>query len=151
MSSTSTLTRPATRSTATRSTATRSTAPRPAAPGLHVPLVVPATPEPAPRTHLTRRGRLAVLLVIVALLFTAFSLGRAASQASTDVDGPAGAATSAPAEQLTVLPGDTLWSVAKRIAPDNDPREVVAQIRDINDLRSSELQVGQQLLLPSAG
>ncbi len=111
-----------------------------------VPLVVPTERRPAARAHLTRRGRLAILLVIAALLFTAFSLGRAGSQASGD---------SAPAvaprvEQITVLPGDTLWSVAKRIAPDNDPREVVSQIRDLNDLSSTELQVGQQLLLPVA-
>jgi nucleoid-associated protein YgaU len=29
------------------------------------------------------------------------------------------------AEQVVVEPGDTLWSIAKRVAPDRDPREVV--------------------------
>ncbi len=47
-------------------------------------------------------------------------------------------------------PGDSLWSVAQRIAPQNDPREVIAQIRRLNDLEGSELQVGQQLLLPTS-
>jgi hypothetical protein len=111
-----------------------------------VPLTVPAERRSAGRAHLTRRGRLALLLVIAALLFTAFSLGRAGSSASGDSSAP----TAPRVEQTTVMPGDTLWSVAKRIAPDNDPREVVAQIRELNDLRSSELQVGQQLLLPVA-
>ena len=151
MSSTSTLTRPAAGSTGRRLELARPAAPRATAPALHVPLVVPARPEPAPRTHLTRRGRLAILLVVAALLFAAFSLGRAASQASTAVDAASDSVATAPVEQITVLPGDTLWSVAKRIAPDNDPREVVAQIRDINDLSTSELQVGQQLFLPTAG
>ena len=54
------------------------------------------------------------------------------------------------ANQTTVQPGDTLWSVAQRIAPDNDPREVVAQIRRINHLHTSALQAGQLLLLPTA-
>ena len=117
-----------------------------------VPLVVPAERRPASahrsgRAHLTRRGRVAILLVIAALLFTAFSLGRAGSQASGDSTAP----TAPRVEQTTVMPGDTLWSVAKRIAPDNDPREVVAQIRALNDLSGSELQVGQQLFLPVAG
>lgn len=103
-------------------------------------------PRPAARAHLTRRGRVTVLLVLAALLFTAFSLGRSASQAA-DVSAPAPAAQVA---QTTVMPGDTLWSVAKRIAPDNDPREVIAQIRELNDLSTSQLQVGQQLLLPVA-
>ena len=151
MSSTSTLNHPAARPTAARTTAPRPSGPRPTAPALHVPLVVPSRPDPAPRTHLTRRGRLAILLVIAALLFTAFSLGRSASQASTDIGGASGSVTTAPVEQITVLPGDTLWSIAKSVAPNNDPREVVAQIRSLNDLSRSELQVGQQLLLPIAG
>jgi LysM repeat protein len=51
-------------------------------------------------------------------------------------------------QQTTVQSGDTLWSIAQRIAPDNDPRDVIAQIRRINHLQSSSLRVGQQLLLP---
>jgi hypothetical protein len=50
----------------------------------------------------------------------------------------------------TVLPGESLWILAQRIAPGNDPREVVAQIRRLNGLIDSQLQVGQQLLLPIA-
>lgn len=111
-----------------------------------LPLVVPGSRRPAGRAHLTRRGRLTVLLILAALLFTAFSLGRAASQAADGSE----AAPVARVEQTTVMPGDTLWSVARRIAPDNDPREVVLQIRELNKLAGSDLQVGQQLLLPLA-
>ena len=81
----------------------------------------------------------------MAVLFGAFSLGRSATQASSI------AGDGAPAAQLTVVQqGESLWSVARRIAPANDPREVVAQIRRLNGLASSELQPGQQLLLPVA-
>ena len=95
--------------------------------------------------RLTRRGRLLVLAVLVAVLFGAFSLGRSATQASSV------AGDGAPAAQLTVVqPGESLWSVAQRIAPEHDPREVIAQIRRLNDLETSRLQVGQHLLLPTA-
>lgn len=102
-------------------------------------------PTTAP-VRLTRRGRLALVLMLAALLLTAFSLGSQATQAS---DVAAQGAVSQ-LEQTTVQPGESLWSVAQRIAPANDPREVVAQIRRLNGLTSSELQVGQHLLLPVA-
>ena len=49
-----------------------------------------------------------------------------------------------------VQPGDSLWTVAQRIAPEHDTREVVAQIQRLNDLDGATLQVGQLLLLPTS-
>jgi len=94
-------------------------------------------------TRLTRRGRVLLLTALVAVLFGAFSLGRSVSEA---------AAPSGQPEQrlVTVEHGDSLWTLARRVAPDNDPREVVAVIRDINDLPGSALTPGQQLVLPVA-
>ena len=95
--------------------------------------------------HLTRRGRVLLLALLVAVLFGAFSLGRAAPQAaSVNQSGPV-------LEQVTVQQGESLWTVARRIAPHNDPREVIAQIRRLNDLATWQLQAGQQLLLPVPG
>ena len=96
-----------------------------------------------PQVHLTRRGRTLVLLALVAVLFAAFSLGRANSQAA-----PTAGEAPVSAEQITVQPGESLWAVARRIAPQNDPREVIGQIRRLNRLQDSQLQAGQQLLLP---
>jgi len=97
----------------------------------------------ASHTRLTKRGRVLLLAALVAVLFGAFSLGRSVSEA---------AAPSAPTPQhvVTVQQGDSLWSLAKRVAPDHDPRDVVAQIRDLNDLSSSQLLPGQHLVLPAA-
>ena len=95
--------------------------------------------------RLTRRGRAVLLLVVALVLLVAGSVGRTGSQAATFTEtGPA-------LQQTTVQSGETLWSVAQRIAPDNDPREVIAQIRRINHLQGSSLRAGQQLLLPTAG
>ena len=71
---------------------------------------------------------------------------------------PAGAAAAAPPgavhasagpAPVLVQPGDTLWSLAERIAPARDPREVVSQIRRLNGLPTAALQAGQQLLVPA--
>ena len=96
-------------------------------------------------TRLTRRGRVLLLAALVAVLFGAFSLGRSASQAA-----PPSAAPVAEQQHVTVQQGDSLWTLARRIAPDNDPREVVAMIRDLNGLSSARLRPGQQLVLPVA-
>ena len=97
----------------------------------------------ASHTRLTRRGRVLLLTALVAVLFGAFSLGRSVSEAAAPGTEPA-------AHVVTVEQGDSLWTLARRVAPDNDPRDVVAQIRKINDLASSGLVPGQQLVLPVA-
>ena len=100
----------------------------------------PLVPTPL---RLTRRGRLVLTALAVIVLFAVLSIGRAGSQAAT-------ASQTGPAlTQTTVLPGDTLWSVAQRLAPDHDTRAVVGQIKRLNHLTGSSLQAGQQLLLPA--
>ena len=155
--STATLTRPtahfALPVTTVRRTA-RTTAPRPAVSGRAVSgqtvrrPTLPGQTVPRQSVHrarLTRRGRVVLVLLSALLLLAAVSVGRTGSQAATAVDnGPA-------LQQTTVMPGESLWTVAQRIAPKNDPREVVAQIRRINHLHSAALVAGQQLLLPTAG
>ena len=92
--------------------------------------------------RVTRRGRVLLLAILVTLLVTAFSLGRVGSQAATT------AQATPVLQQTTVHAGETLWAVARRIAPGNDPREVVQQLRSLNHLERTSLQIGQQLLLP---
>ena len=97
-----------------------------------------------PSVRITRRGRLVLTLGLAGLLLAAFSLGRAdAPQAATAV------AHVPEVVQTTVQPGDSLWKLAHGVAPEDDPREVVQQLRRLNDLSGSGLQVGQQLLLPA--
>lgn len=102
--------------------------------------------DPGAALRLTRRGRLVVVVLAAGLLLTAFSLGRVDSQAAV----PTERAPEPVLTQTVVMPGDTLWSIAEELAPDNDPREVVAAIREVNDL-SGGLVAGQQLLLPAVG
>jgi hypothetical protein len=93
------------------------------------------------RMRLTRRGlalarALAIVLVVALFLLVAPGLARG--------DGP-----DRPAPRVTyvVEPGDTLWSIARRVAPGRDPRPVVDGLIKANDLRGG-LQAGQELSIP---
>lgn len=48
----------------------------------------------------------------------------------------------------TVRPGDTLWSIALRVAPGRDPRPLIDQLIEDNHLHG-DLQVGQSIDLPA--
>jgi Tfp pilus assembly protein FimV len=93
------------------------------------------------RVRLTRRGRalarvLATVLVVAMFLLVAPGLARGI-----------GPARPAPRVTYVVQPGDTLWSIAQRVAPGQDPRPVVDRLIEANDVRGG-LQTGQELSIP---
>ena len=115
--------------------------PRPAAEPAAEPA---AAPGPAP-LRLTARGRRlvrALVLLAVAAVVAAGVLTSRTALGGTE-DAPA------PARQVVVLPGDTLWSIAGEVAPSADRRETVARIVRLNDLQGSSVTAGQQLLVPA--
>jgi LysM repeat protein len=88
--------------------------------------------------RLTRRGRAVVVMVVLALMVLGgFLLGQSSSQAAGH---PA---------KVTVEAGETLWSVASRVAPNSDPRVEVAKIQAFNHLVTPSVEAGQQLLVPT--
>jgi Tfp pilus assembly protein FimV len=103
----------------------------------------PARPAPArsapARVRVRRTRLLALLLVAASLLMVAPGLARG--------DGP-----ERPVARVTytVQAGDTLWVIARRAAPERDPREVVDELIRDNRLQG-QLHPGQQLSLPATG
>ncbi len=97
------------------------------------------------RSHLrmTRRGRAVLLglvatpLVIVALAFGLNSGSATATSSST------------PLSTITVVGGETLWGVARQIAPGSDPRDVIADIMSVNRLKSATIVPGERLAIPA--
>jgi len=83
------------------------------------------------------RRRAAVVLIAVAL-----TLGiPAASRAMGDrADAPT---------TYVVRSGDTLWSIARLVAPDRDPRTVVDAIERTTGIQPDALVPGQVVLVPS--
>ena len=49
-------------------------------------------------------------------------------------------------EHIVVEPGDTLWSIARRIAPHADPRGVVDRLA--LELGTSDLEAGEMISVP---
>lgn len=47
---------------------------------------------------------------------------------------------------ITIDKGDTLWSIARTLYPDRDPRPVVAKIRELNGLQENPTVFPGQLL-----
>ena len=90
--------------------------------------------------RLTRRGVVVVTAAVLALGVALIWLARLSAVE------PA-AAVRAP-HAVTVAPGDTLWSIALRVAPNADPRAEVAALERRNDLTSVDLVPGQVLRVP---
>jgi hypothetical protein len=91
------------------------------------------------RVRLTRRGRVVVVTLLLMLAGLATVLAPPASQAAD----PLG-----PAPSVVVQSGDTLWSIAARYAPGEDPFTAVDEIRRLNGLNGYTLPVGMRLILP---
>ncbi len=109
---------------------------------------------PAPATRqaplrLTRRGRFVffgVPLILLAALLLSFS---------GFLNAPAKASESAaelsltPTVSVTVKSGESLWAIAGTVAPERDPRDVVADIVQLNNLDAARVVPGQTLFVPS--
>ena len=111
-----------------------------------------AVPAAAPRQaplRLTRRGRF-VFFGLPLILLAALVLSLAGF-----LNAPAKAADSAaelsltPTVTVTVQPGESLWAIAGAVAPERDPRDVVADIVQLNNLGAARVMPGQQLYVPS--
>ena len=99
----------------------------------------------APKLRITPRGRKVVGFLIslpLAIAAAAFGLGAAGAAAGTH------AGTSS-FSYVSVEPGESLWQLAETVAPNADPRDVIADIENLNNLSSGELQPGQRLAIPS--
>jgi nucleoid-associated protein YgaU len=110
----------------------------------------PAVRRLPDRATRIRRRRLAVLIAAVVGV-TAAALG---SQALVGLTAISGSSQPQPLEvrsvpvagqRYVVQPGDTLWSIATEIAPEEDPRIVVDALRRANG--GPELEIGSQLTL----
>ena len=97
---------------------------------------------------LNRRGRLARTLVILSLAIVmvatfAFSAGAGSTDSM--------AATPDSFVTVVVGPGESLWSLAGRMAGDGDARSLIEEIMAVNSLATPDVQAGQTLRIPLHG
>ena len=98
-----------------------------------------------PRLRITRRGRVvlgALLAAPIAAALTLSALSGSPAQAGSTV-------STASFEYISVASGESLWDLAAWIAPQADPRDVVASIVELNQLSTTEVQPGQRLAIPA--
>ena len=99
------------------------------------------TAQPGP-VRLTRRGRIVLTLLLLALMLGAFVIFSGQSVATHEIG------TDVPTRTVLVGEGDTLWAIAAEVAGDDDIREVVHEIEQLNSLPGPALEVGQEIAVP---
>lgn len=53
-------------------------------------------------------------------------------------------------EYVTVMAGQSLWELALDIDPGADPRDVIYDVLQLNQLTTAQVQPGQRLAIPAA-
>jgi len=101
--------------------------------------------NPSGRIVLNRRGKLARTLVVLSLAIVAASV--AGGQAGADTSKSSVAAADS-FITVTVAPGDTVWSLASRVAPQGQAGALVSAIIEINTLGSGDVVAGQKIRIP---
>ena len=96
------------------------------------------------RTVLNAKGRrfvrqaTAVTVAVVAAI--SFFSGQAATAGSEQVK--------AHFTYVTIHSGESLWQLAAKVAPNEDRRDWIAKVVDLNALTSAEVTPGQRIALP---
>lgn len=107
-----------------------------------------AQPGRPPRLRLTRRGRIVLiglpLVLLAALLLSLTGLLNSPAKAADTASGLSVTET----VSVTVQPGESLWTIAGAVDPTRDPRDVIADIVQLNDLEMGKVMPGQQLFVP---
>ena len=80
------------------------------------------------------------LLVVIGAGFSTIS---SASETSVPTENPSNY------QQITVAPGESLWSIAAMVASPGQINVVVADIVEVNKLGSADLLSGMKILIPT--
>jgi len=94
------------------------------------------------RTYVRRRRTVAIVgIALLAVVLSPLAAGAVRP----------GEAPPPPAQQVVVVhTGDTLWSIARRVAPQADPRATIAEIERVNaSIDPGALVPGQSLVVPT--
>ncbi|WP_368496657.1 LysM peptidoglycan-binding domain-containing protein [Herbiconiux sp. A18JL235] len=100
----------------------------------------------APKLRITARGRRVLAALVAVPVITVLAVVALLSGGSAIATG---AGSAADFEYVTVAGGQSLWGIAESLAPEADPRDVIAEIMSLNQLTSSSVQPGQRIAIPA--
>lgn len=96
------------------------------------------------RTVLNARGRRFVrqasVVTVAAVAAISFFSGQAATAGSDSVKSHF--------TYVTIHSGESLWQLAAKVAPNEDRRDWIAKVVDLNALTSADVAPGQRIALP---
>ena len=107
-----------------------------------------------PSAGLTRRGRLARTLLVLSLsvvLGAGFAMNAGAGDAlsAAKINGSSDSVNAAKSYVVvTVASGETLWSLASKMADGGEVQALVAEIASANSLKGVDVTAGQKLRIP---
>ena len=82
------------------------------------------------------------LLVLIGAGFSTIS-------AASDKNDPTSVTSESKYVQVVVTPGESLWSIASMVAGNGQTASLVAEIVEVNKLKSADLAAGTKLLVPT--
>lgn len=97
------------------------------------------------RLKITARGQavlVGLVTIVIAIIVGMFTFGVTGANAST---------TSGANDftYVSIQSGQSLWQLAEQLDPQADPRDLIAEIVQLNALPSSSVEVGQRIALPA--
>jgi LysM repeat protein len=92
--------------------------------------------------RLARTGLSISLLVVIGAGFSTIS-------SASDKSDAAISSGESKYVQVVVTPGESLWSIAAMVAGDSAIQSVVADIVEVNQLKSADVPAGTRLLVPT--
>ena len=98
------------------------------------------------RLRLTRRGR--VVLGALATVLVAGALALLATFVAPQANASDEAGAGQEFSYVVVTPGSSLWEIATQLDPSADPRDLVSEIVQLNQLTESGIDAGQPLAVP---
>jgi LysM domain len=97
----------------------------------------------------TRRGRVVVVLAVLAAAFVIFSLGRWGADANAS-DAASNAAVGHTTRSVIIEAGQSLWDIARDVRPGHDPRDTIHVLEQLNpDLDGGLVFPGQEIVIPA--
>jgi len=105
-------------------------------------------PQPADWVHLIRLLKILMILFISFSSFHWFVIKRVENLPASSTLSQTSVQKGSSTKIYTVKDGDTLWKIAYKQYPKQNPLEVVKEIQKINGMKSDTIKTGQPLKLP---